>query len=111
MQRLPLGLYQDSTTHPPLKASIFSKLHQLLGVAEQLRHILNLPQDERNAWTLEHQEHTKNMLKEFQEYVRLDLNQDDVDKEMVGLLTEYSRALQECTVIIHTLFPEFHLEG
>jgi hypothetical protein len=51
------------------------------------------------------------MFRSFQEYVRLDLDQDEVDQEMVGLLTEYSRALQECAAFIHALFPEEQLQG
>lgn len=111
MQRQPLGFYQDYLAHPPLKASVFSKLHQLQGVVEQLERVANKPLNEKQAWIADHRERTLEMFRSFQEYVRLDLDQDEVDQEMVGLLTEYSRALQECAAYIHALFPEEHLQG
>lgn len=111
MQRQPLGFYQDHNAHPPLKVSVFSKLHQLQGVVEQLERVANLPPAEKQAWLHDHQAKTLEMFKAFQEYVRLDLDQDEVDQEMVDLLTEYSRALQECAAFVHALFPEERLQG
>jgi len=111
MQRLPLGFYQDVSLHPPLKASVFNKLHQLKGIVDELQKVLDLSQSDRQAWLKDHQQTTLQMFKTFQEYVKLDLNQDDVDKEMLDLLLEYSHALQECSALIRTLFPEVKLEG
>lgn len=111
MQRQPLGFYQDQALHPPLKVSVFSKLHQLQGTVEQLSRVANLPLDKRQEWLEDHQQTTVEMFKAFQEYVHLDFEQEDVDKEMLGLLTEYSRALQECAAYIHALFPEERLQG
>ena len=111
MQRQPLGFYQDQSFHQPLKVSVFSKLHQLQGVVDQLERVANLPQAEKKSWLTDHQQKTIEMFKTFQEYVRLDFDQDDVDQEMLGLLTEYSRALQECAAFVHALFPEEPLQG
>ncbi len=111
MQRQPLGFYQDHNLHPPLKVSVFSRLHQLQGVVEQLQRVNNLGLTEKHAWIDEHEETTLSMFHEFQDYIRLDFAQEDLDQEMLGLLTEYSRSLQECAAYIHSLFPEAHLQG
>lgn len=111
MQRQPLGFYQDHLPHPPLKVSVFNKLYQLQGIVDQLERVANLPLAEKQSWLKDHQGRTLEMFRSFQEYVRLDLDQDDVDQEMLGLLTEYSRALQECATYIHALFPEERLQG
>ncbi len=78
---------------------------------DQLERVANLPLDEKQGWLKEHQQTTFKMFKAFQEYVNLDFEHDDVDQEMLGLLTEYSRALQECAAYIHALFPEERLQG
>lgn len=111
MQRQPLGFYQDHLAHPPLKVSVFSKLHELQGVVDQLELVANRPLKEKRAWIKDHRARTLEVFRGFQEYVRLDLDQDEVDHEMLGLLTEYSRALQECAAYIHALFPEEQLQG
>jgi hypothetical protein len=111
MQRQPLGFYQDNNLHPPLKVSVFSRLHQLQGIVEQLQRVANLPLSEKQTWLEEHQDTTLTMFREFQEYIKLDFEQDDVDQEMLSLLTEYSRSLQECAAYIHSLFPEARLQG
>jgi len=111
MQRQPLGFYQDHLPHLPLKVSVFGKLHQLQGVVDQLELVANRPVKEKRAWIKDHQARTLEVFHGFQEYVRLDLAQDEVDQEMLGLLTEYSRALQECAAYIHVLFPEAQLQG
>lgn len=111
MQRQPLGFYQDPSLHQPLKVSVFSRLHQLEGIVTQLERVANLSPIDRQAWLSDHHQTTLEMFKAFQEYVHLDFDQDDVDQEMLGLLTEYSRALQECAAYIHALFPEERLQG
>lgn len=111
MQRRPLGFYQDITLHPPLKASVFNKLYQLKGVVNELEKVVDLSPEQRQEWIDANQESILNMFKTFQDYVKFDLDQNEVDKEMVELLTEYSRALQECVAYIHALFPEIRLQG
>lgn len=111
MQRQPLGFYQDSAVPLPLKASLFSKLHQVQAVLTQLERVANLPGRQRQAWVTAHRQPTLELFQHLQQYLHLDLNQDEVDQEMLGLLTEYSRALQACAAYIHTLFPEERLEG
>ena len=111
MQRQPLGFYQDVLAHPPLKSSVFGKLYQLQGVVTELQKVLNLAPDQKKEWMADHHQAILEMFMSFQEHIRLDVQQEDMDKEMLGLLTEYSRALQECAAIIHTLFPEAKLES
>ena len=111
MQRQPLGFYQDLTLHPPLKVSVFNKLYQLKGIVDQLERVANLPIDQKQTWLLDNQQTTLEMFRTFHAYVKLDFEQDDVDQEMLGLLTEYSRALQECAAYIHALFPNERLQS
>jgi hypothetical protein len=111
MQRQPLGFYQDNLLHPPLKVSLFSKLHQLQGVVEQLHNVTKLPKQERQVWLDDHEDKTAEMFHSFREQVKLNLDESDVDREMLDLLTEYSRSLKECAVLIQTLFPGMRLES
>lgn len=111
MQRKPLGFYQDIALHPPLKVGVFNKLHQLKGVVNELEKVVGLSQEQRQEWMMDNQEQILKMFKTFQDYVKLDLDQEDLDKEMLELLTEYSRALQECAAYVHALFPEVRLQG
>jgi len=103
MNYLPQQFYKEDAIHTPLKIDLFTKIHQLQGITDQLVVVNHYEKKKRQAWLDENEMSLHQLLEEFVHHLPLDLDDDKLDKESVELLMEYSKHLQEMVTVIHSM--------
>jgi len=104
MQLLPLSFYSDFPAHVPLKVSLFARIYELQGLITHLDQVLQLSASKQQAWIKEHETTVKEVMQTLARQFNLEIGRNDLDQDLVRLLTEYSRYLQELGTILQTLF-------
>lgn len=106
MNYLPQQFYKDEVGHVPLKIDLFTKIHQLQGITDQLIQVSEYAKPKKEAWLNEHEGKLQQLLDEFVHHLPLDLEDDGLDKESVQLLMEYSKHLQAMVSVVHSMLHE-----
>ncbi len=106
MNYLPQQFYKDEVGHVPLKIDLFTKIHQLQGITDQLIQVSEYKKAKKEAWLSEHEMTLHQLLEEFVHHLPLDLEDDGLDKESVQLLMEYSKHLQAMVTVVHSMLHE-----
>jgi hypothetical protein len=112
MQLLPLKFYSEQENHVPLKVGVFRRIEEMKVLVVQMAPISEFSSEKKKNWLDENEEMLRSSLEYFSQYVSLEVNKDDMDSEMMKLLTEYASILQEFTSIIQSLLsPPKSLRG
>ena len=95
MTTQPLQLYQELWQHQPFKMSLFSRVHELRRVVEQLADAAKLPPRARKHWLREHQAIFPQLLDNY--FLRLppQFQLQELDADTSALLVEYTGLFQE----------------
>lgn len=96
--------YSDQASHQPFKVSIFSRIHELKGVIEELNQVAALSKSKRVLWLNENEVLLQTYLDEFAGHATMEVTMTDMDYELSQLLIEYTGQLQELMRVIHGIF-------
>ncbi len=103
MNYFPQEYYSETEAHTPLKVDLFTKIHEIKGITDHLVLVNQYPELKKKAWLNEHEVTISNMLEKFVEHLPFDLDQDGYDQQLVKLLMEYSKSLQQMVTVAHTM--------
>lgn len=103
MRSLPLEFYSDHVTHQPLKVTLFTRIHELEQIVDQLTQICHLSVEDKQAWLKEHETIVRQLLDKFVEVLPVELEDEKMDQEAINLVVEYTGLLHEMTHLVHNI--------
>jgi hypothetical protein len=103
MKTLPTKFYFDQTTHVPLKVDLFTRIHEMEGITQQLVSVDNMPGQEKELWLDEHESYLRQLLEQFADRLPVELEESKMDSQTMQLLFEYTTRLQEMVAVVQSM--------
>jgi hypothetical protein len=107
MNVLPHDFHIDNDTHVPFKVSLFSRIHEMQGITEQLMLISAQPLDEKKKWFVDNESYLRQLLEKFADHLPVELDDNKMDSQTMNLLFEYTSHLQQMVAIVQNMLKNY----
>jgi hypothetical protein len=107
MNVLPIDFHSDFDGHVPFKVSLFSRIHEMEGITEQLMLISAQPVAEKKKWFKDNEAYLRQLLEKFADHLPVELDDDKMDTQTMGLLFEYTSHLQQMVAIVQNMLKNY----
>lgn len=98
------SLYAEPHFHPPLKLSLFVRMHELESLRDELGNINVLPKKQKKAWIIEHRDYLEQALDIFGQYIPSSVDDIDADPQLMNMVMEYTSTLNEVMDLAEVFF-------
>jgi hypothetical protein len=106
MNSRPLTFYRENEMHTPLKVTLFTRIHELKGITDQLSTVANYPKEMKASWVKENESILQTVFDAYaQPSTHFHFDDMRLDPEMAQMMSEYTSGVQQFLSVFQNILP------